>query len=83
MAQFVVQTSSGKKPPTFIHHDFNLAMAEANRLKKTTNCKWVRVLEIVGVIETKEIEVPVTRIEIVTEFKIDERFKNDNDDLPF
>lgn len=75
MPKFLVMTEKGKTPPKYIHHDIQLARAEALRLHQLHNCS-VLILEVVG--EVKKVSVPVT--ELKTQIIIDSRL---TDDLPF
>jgi hypothetical protein len=75
--QYYCMTDNGDKP-RYKHTYIESACVEANRLKKTTGCKKVEILKIVGVVE--DVVVPVTKIEtrttLINEYK-------DSDDLPF
>jgi hypothetical protein len=66
----------GSNSPTFIHDDINSATTEAKRLHAITN-KNVRILRMIGVVET--IEVPVTEKRVVVSVYDKER----PDDMPF
>jgi hypothetical protein len=66
----------GSNSPTFIHDDINSATTEAKRLHAITN-KNVRILRMIGVVET--IEVPVTEKRVVVSVYDKER----PDDIPF
>lgn len=66
----------GGNAPTFIHDDINSATTEAKRLHAVTNKK-VRILKMIGVVET--IEVPVVEKRVVVSVYDKER----PDDIPF
>ncbi len=69
-------TENGTKPPRYVHHDINLAVAEAERLNKKYNTKTF-ILKIIGTVETKQ--VPVTELKQVTDIDKTE-YQNE---LPF
>lgn len=66
----------GGNAPTHVHDDINSATTEAKRLHAITN-KNVRILKMIGVVET--IEVPVTEKRVVVSVYDKER----PDDIPF
>ena len=66
----------GGNAPTFIHDDINSATTEAKRLHAITN-KNVRILKMIGVVET--VEVPVVEKRVVVSVYDNER----PDDIPF
>lgn len=66
----------GSNAPTYVHADLNAATTEAKRLHAVTN-KNVRILKMIGVVET--IEVPVVEKRVIVSVYDNER----PDDIPF
>jgi len=63
----------GNNPPSYAHTNINTAIEEAKRLQKLLGGK-VKILQVIG--EVKEIEIPVTRKEVIVIIE-------NNNDLPF
>lgn len=74
MPRYLLQTKTGLTPPKYIHHDIDLAITEAKRLHELLNTD-VMILQIVGVVEKKEVPV--------TELKTKVTMFTERDELPF
>ena len=74
MGLYLVLCTAGETPPKFVHHDYDLALAEAKRLHGISGAE-TYVLEIITKVKT--VQVPVMKSETTV------TVLRSSDDLPF